>query len=46
MIFPRVETGESDAGDGDEAGLLGEHLNVAERFEQRYVLARSSEDPG
>jgi len=40
VIFARVQTGESDAGDGDEAGFLGKHLDVAERFEQRHVLAQ------
>ena len=44
VILARVQTGESDAGDGDQAGLLGEHLDVAERFKQRDVLARR-EDP-
>jgi len=46
LIFARIQTGEPDAGDGDEAGFLGEHLDVAERLEQRHVLARRCEDPG
>ena len=46
VILARIQTGESDAGDGDETGLLGEHLDVAERFEQRDVLARRGQDPG
>ena len=46
VIFARRETGESHAGNGDEAGFLGKHLDVAERFEQRHVVARRREDPG
>ena len=45
VIFARVQTGESDAGDGDQAGFLWEHLDVAERFKQRHIRARSREDP-
>ena len=45
MVFARVQAGEADAGDGDEAGLLRKHLDVAERFEQRHVLARGRENP-
>src|SRR5262249_32464527 len=45
MVLARIETGETDARDGNEAGLLREHLDVAERFEQRHVLARGREDP-
>jgi hypothetical protein len=40
----RIQAGEADAGDGDEAGFLREYLHVAERFEERHVLARGAED--
>jgi hypothetical protein len=45
MILAWVQAGETDAGDCDEASFLREHLDVAERFEQRHVLARNHEDP-
>jgi hypothetical protein len=43
VIFARVQAGEADAGDGDQASFLWEHLDVAERFKQRHVLACSRE---
>jgi hypothetical protein len=33
MTLARVKSGEADAGDGNEAGFLREHLDIAERFE-------------
>jgi hypothetical protein len=30
MVFPRVQTGKADPGDGDEAGFLWQHLHIAE----------------
>jgi hypothetical protein len=46
IALARIETGKADARDGNEAGFLREHLDVAERFEQRYVPARGREVPG
>src|SRR5262245_39986928 len=45
VVLARRETGEANTRDGDKAGLLREHLDVAERFEQRHVVARGGEDP-
>jgi hypothetical protein len=33
VVFSWVQPGETDAGDGDKAGLLGKHLDIAEGFE-------------
>ena len=44
VVFARVEPREADTRDGDEAGFLREHLDVAERFKQRHVLARGRDD--
>ena len=46
VVLARIETGEADARDGHEAGLLRDHLHVAERFEQRHIRARGGEDRG
>ena len=46
VVLARIEAGEADAGDGDEAGFLRKDLDVAERFEQPHVLSRRCEDAG
>src|SRR5262245_5485275 len=45
VVLARVQTGEADPCDDNEAGLLREHLDVGERFEQRHVLTGGREDP-